>query len=204
MSRLPSKIDLPYRGTPQTVVKMFQAANGPRGQKSFRVRCRVEEVIRHIRPKDYLSEIMAVYLWTCGTEFRYTRDPERVELVKDPERLLDELEGRGVALGDCDDLATFLIAALGSIGCTCRIVTVGFTKPGEALPDKRVLSEPGMHLVTSPHPRLSGPFTHVFAQVKRPGGSWVTVDPVAGPRTRRMHSRVKQLRVYVDRQRSGG
>jgi hypothetical protein len=37
----------------------------------------------------------------------------------------------------------------------------------------------------------------VFCQAKKPKGGWVTLDPVAGPRTANMHDRVKQARIYV-------
>lgn len=188
-----------YTGTPQTVVEMFRAADGLRGQKSFKLRSAVENVIRHVRPKDYWSEVLAVYYWTCGPQFRYTRDPNRVEQLKDPERMLDEIAKYGSTLVDCDEFATFLRAALGTIGCETRIVTVGFRPPSGEKPNARLFDDPIFRLMTSPHPRLPGPFTHVFTQAEKPNKSWVTVDPVAGPRTGRMHRRVKQFRIYQER-----
>jgi len=185
-----------YRGTPQTVSAMFAVANGDRGQQSWRLRKKAEEVIRHVTPRDYWSEALAIYYWTCGPSFRYTRDPLRVEQLKDPVRMLEEIENDGVTLGDCDDLATFLVACLGTIGQKARIVTVGF-RPLNPRYDKSLIIEPNMRLMTSKHPRLGGPFTHVFAQARKPKAGWVTLDPVAGPRTAEMQRRVKQLRIYV-------
>jgi len=187
-----------YLGTPQTVKEMFRLADGFRGQKSFRLRESVEHIIRYVRPRDYWSEVLAVYYWTCGPQFRYTRDPLRVEQVKDPERILEEIEKYGSSLIDCDEYSVFLRAAIGAIGGETRIVTVGFRPRGNGPVNPRLFDDPEFRLISSPHPRLPGPFTHVFAQAKKPGpgGSWVTVDPVAGQRTARMHQRVKQYRIY--------
>jgi hypothetical protein len=185
-----------YRGTPQTVVKMFEVADGDRGQRSFKLRDRVEQIIRYVRPKDYWSEVLAIYYWCCGPQFRYTRDPRKVEQIKDPLRMLDEIDRHGSTLVDCDEFSTFLRAAIGSVGGKTRIVTVGFRPKGEKQPNPQLFDDPVFKLMTSPHPRLPGPFTHVFAQALKPGGIWVTIDPVAGPRTPKMQSRVKQYRIY--------
>jgi len=185
-----------YLGTPQTVVKMFEVADGDRGQRSFKLRDRVEQVVRYVRPKAYWSEVLATYYWCCGPQFRYTRDPRKVEQIKDPLRMLSEIESKGSTLVDCDEFATFLRATLGTIGAKTRIVTVGFKPKGEQQPNPRLFDDPVFQLMTSPHPRLPGPFTHVFAQALKPGGGWVTIDPVAGPRTGKMHKRVKQYRIY--------
>lgn len=197
----PSSVDprvqvLPYRGTPQTVVKMIDLANSNRGQKSWRLREQVENIIRFVRPRDYWSEVLAIYYWTCGPQFRYTRDPRRVEQVKDPLRMLWEIWRYGSTLGDCDDLATFLMACIGSIGGRTRIVTVGFRPVDGRKPVRNSFKDLDIRLMTSPHPRLPGPFTHVFCQAMKPRGGWVTLDPVAGPRTGRMHRRTKQIRIY--------
>lgn len=191
---------LEYTGTPQTVLEMFRVADGERGQKSFRLREAVENIIRYVRPKDYWSEVLAIYYWTCGPQFRYTRDPNKVELIKDPLRILDEIEQHGSTLIDCDEYATFLRASIGSIGGETRIVTVGFRPVNGEKPNPELFNDPNFRLMTSPHPRLPGPFTHVFAQAEKPNRSWVTVDPVAGPRTDRMHKRVKQYRIYQEKE----
>jgi transglutaminase-like putative cysteine protease len=188
---------LPYRGTPDTVKQMIALARGPRGSKSFKLRSAVEDVIRFVRPRDYWSETLALFYWACSPQFRYTRDPLRVEQVKDPVRMIDEIQTRGQTLGDCDDLTTFLVACIESIGGKARIVTVGFREPDGKVYDGPGLDDPVFRIMTSPHPRLPGPFSHVFCQGLTPrGDGWVTLDPVAGPRIGEMHKRVKQVRVY--------
>lgn len=190
----------PYYGTPQTVKSMFAVAHGEHGAKSWKLRERVEGVIRHVRQRDYWSEVLAVYYWVCSPAFRYTRDPLRVELVKTPTRMLHEIDTVGVAQGDCDDLSTFLVAAIGTIGGESRLATVGFVPTNGSSPDPRLLRDPVFRLITSQHPRLPGPFAHVFCQARKPNsGAWVSLDPVAGPRIGEMHSRVKQLRIYEER-----
>lgn len=186
-----------YRGTPQTVIEMVKAANGDRGEKSFKLRERVEKIIQDLRPKDYWSEVLAIYYWTCGPQFRYTRDPRRVEQVKDPLRMLWEIDTNGVTLVDCDEFTTFILAGLGTIGAQGRIVTVGFRPTNGKVGDPRAMQDPEFRMMTQGMARLPGPFTHVFCQARKPGAGWVTLDPVAGPRTANMHRRVKQMRIYV-------
>lgn len=186
-----------YLGTPQTVVKMFEISDGDRGQRSFKLRERAENIIRYVRPKDYWSEVLAIYYWTCGPQFRYTRDPRKVEQIKDPLRILWEIDRYGSSLVDCDEYSTFLRSAIGSIGGRTRFATVGFRPKGDGKINLQLFDDPIFNLMTSPHPRLPGPFTHVFAQALKPGGIWVTIDPVAGPRTPKMHRRVKQYRIYT-------
>lgn len=186
-----------YLGTPQTVIEMVRAANGNRGSKSFQLRERVEDVVRGVRPRSYWSEVLAIYYWCCGPQFRYTHDPLRVEQVKDPLRILHEIDTKGSTLVDCDDFATFILACLGTIGARGRIVTVGFVDASNHKANPRALDDPELRLMTSPHSRLPGPFTHVFCQGRKGPDTWVTLDPVAGPRTAKMHRRVKQVRIYV-------
>jgi hypothetical protein len=176
---------------------MVRAATGDRGAKSFKLRERVEKVVQNLRPKDYWSEVLAIYYWTCGPQFRYTRDPRRVEQVKDPLRMLHEIDTNGVTLVDCDEFTTFILAALEAIGAQGRIVTVGFRPTNGRKGDPGLLRDPEFRMMTEGMARLPGPFTHVFCQAKKPGAGWVTLDPVAGPRTANMHRRVKQMRIYV-------
>lgn len=175
---------------------MFAVAHGDRGAKSWKLRERVEGVIRRVRPRDYWSEALAVYYWVCSQQFRYTRDPQRVEQLKDPLQMLWEIDSYGVTLGDCDDLSTFIMASLGTIGASSRIATVGFRTTNGEKPHPKVLADPIFRLMSSPHPRLPGPFTHVYTEGRKPSGSWVTLDPVAGPRIAEMQKRIRQMRVY--------
>jgi transglutaminase-like putative cysteine protease len=91
---------------------------------------------------------------------RYTDDPPGTELVRHPLEMMDSLiRGNVPTPGDCDDVAT-LGAAL---ALTCRLqVRWRLIKFGD-----------------------SGPYTHVYAEVKPPrGGHWVDLDttrPLALP-----------------------
>lgn len=168
----PGKVSLGrFRGTPQTLKLMRDYATGPEGEQSFVVRQHAEAIVRQIAPKDYLSEILAIYGWVTGEKFRYTNDALHVEQVKSPLRILTEVTQTGRSLVDCDDIAT-LIAALGlSLGRKCQFVVAGFGGSGE--------------------------FTHVFARIQEPKSyEWIIVDPVAGTRDAEMASRVTQHKFY--------
>lgn len=160
----------PYRGTDHTVAKMIQLALGDRGERSFKVRRHAEQIICNVRPKDYVSEVVSICRW-WGNAGRYTRDPVHVEMIRDPERLLDDaLSGRGAF--DCDDLALAIGTTCLCIGAPVRFVTVGFSP--------RWPGEPKVH-------------THVFATAQDPRTkTWWVLDPVAGRRTASMLKRVKQ------------
>lgn len=164
----------PYRGTDQTVAKMVQLVKGPRGERSLKVRRHAEQLVGNVRPKDYSSEVIAICRW-WGNAARYTRDPLHVEMVRDPERLVDDaLAGKLAA--DCDDMAVAIGASCLCIGAPIQFVTVGF-RP-------RTRYEPKVH-------------THVFVRAKDPRtGQWWVLDPVAGRRTANMLRRVKQYTIF--------
>ena len=165
---------LPYRGTPRTVGKMIELALGLRGERSIIVRRHAEQLVNLIRPKDYSSEIIAIYQWWCRAP-RYTRDPVHVELLKDPELMVtDAAAGRLVA--DCDEQGLGIATDCLCIGAQAQFVTVGF-RP-------RVPEGPEAH-------------THVLCRAQDPRTRiWWVLDPVAGRRTSRMLSRVRQARIY--------
>jgi hypothetical protein len=108
----------PYRGTDHTVAVMIQLAKGlvdPRamvqnalqGERSIRFRRHTEQIINNLRPKDYTSEIIAISRW-WGNAGRYTRDPLHVEMIRSPDRLLDDaLAGR--LLVDCFPEGTLVL-----------------------------------------------------------------------------------------------
>jgi len=75
-------------------------------------------------------------------------------------------------VGDCDDLATLLAALALLAGSDARLVTVGF--------------------------RPDGVFTHVFCEALEPKTKrWVTLDPVAGPRSAEMLRRVRCYQIAL-------
>jgi hypothetical protein len=159
-----------YRGSDDTLRKMLQYATGPEGEQSLVVRQWSEAIIRKLRPKDYLSEILALRHWTIGPWLRYTNDPTHVELVKTPQQILSEIATNGVALVDCDDV-TCLTTAMGlATGKAARFVVVAFS-PG-------------------------GQFTHVFMQLQEPRSeTWIACDPVAGSRDSKMLRGAKRHRI---------
>ena len=175
----------PYRGTDHTVAVMIQLAKGlvdPRamvqgalqGERSIKFRRHTEQIINNLRPKDYTSEIIAISRW-WGNAGRYTRDPLHVELIRSPDRLLnDALAGRAAL--DCDDLALAIATSCLTIGARAQFVTVGF-RP-------RLPGQPKIH-------------THVFARAQDPKSKvWWVLDPVAGRKTGSMLQRVKQYTIF--------
>lgn len=164
----------PFRGAEQTAKLIRESALS--SQKHFAVRRLAEEICRDLRSKDYLSEILAIYHFVL-TNTRYMRDPKTVELVKAPWRTVTELlSGRRPQL-DCDDLTALLSALLLSVGCSVRIVIVAF---------KNI--------------KFNGErqYSHVFCQALEPkSGKWITVDPVGGERTSKMHGRVKFAKIFM-------
>lgn len=72
--------------------------------------------------------------------------------------------------GDCDDMSSLIAALCLSIGMPVRFVTAGF--------------------------HTHGPHSHVFPQALVGPGAWITLDPVAGVRTREMMGRIRTLSAY--------
>lgn len=108
----------PYRGTDHTVATMVHLAKGavdPRamvqsalqGERSIRLRRHAEQIINNIRPKDYSSELIAIGKW-WGNAGRYTRDPLHIEMLRTPDRLLDDALAGNLAC-DCFPEDTLLL-----------------------------------------------------------------------------------------------
>lgn len=153
-----------FQGHPDTLRAMVRAVQGVRGEQSILVRSVTEEIVQHLQPKDYLGEILAIRFWVTE-HVRYVNDPLHVEIVKDPERLVEEVIARGQASGDCDDIASLIGTMCLQVGRVVEFVVVGF---GEA-----------------------GHYSHVFVRVKEPrSGQWIVCDPVAGTDERGMLDRV--------------
>jgi transglutaminase superfamily protein len=189
-------LDTEYTGTPATVLEIYRTALGPHGANSWQLRKFVESVIRGVRSRDYVSEMLAIYYLACGPRFRYTHDPLQVELVKSPEKMVYEIKQNGVTLGDCDDLACWIISALSVAGIPGRLGTGAFDfKPelasqlGMERPERLGFALQGLG-------RAQGPFTHVWSEGMRPDGAWVILDPVAGPDATQMRRRLRQVRYY--------
>ena len=153
-----------FHGHPDTLAAMVRGVQGERGEKSLLVRRMTEEVVRQVQPKDYLGEVLAIRYWVTE-HVRYTNDPLHVELVRDPQALIEEIIAHGQVTADCDEIAELIAAMCLQIGRVCEFVVVGF---GEA-----------------------GQYSHVFVRVQEPrSGQWIVCDPVAGTDERGMLERV--------------
>jgi len=164
----------PFNGPDDTLKDMVELALGSRGEQSTMVRSMKDTIVRKVQPKDYLSEILAVRYF-AHEKVRYSNDALGVEQVQDPQRICEQIVNHGNAVGDCDDIATFIGALCRQLGREVEYVVVGFGRPGL--------------------------FSHVFARVKEPkSGKWIVCDPVAGTEEAKMLSRVSTWKsVRVDK-----
>ena len=159
-----------FSGPETTLQGMVRAIQGPRGEASLLVRSKTEQVIGELWPKDYVGEISAICNWV-SQHVIYTNDPMHVELLKDPQRLVEEIETRGYARGDCDDMACLIATMALQVGRHAQLVVAGFKQPGE--------------------------YSHVFARVQEPRtGKWIVCDPVAGSDVAGMLARVTTLQIW--------
>lgn len=131
-------------GVARTIGAMRALAHGASGDADFRSFARIiagpsdRAVLRIERIRAFVAD-----------KVRFRFDPEGVELVTAPARLLAEIAFGGWTEGDCDDSAT-LAAALGlAVGLRARFVTVALAR--------------------------GAPYTHVFAELRGPVG-WYELD----------------------------
>ena len=66
-------------------------------------------------PTDRATEAQAIYLYV-QSKCRFTRDPHRTEMLQSPQYLLYEIQNKGIALGDCDDLTMLGCALMKAVG----------------------------------------------------------------------------------------
>jgi len=157
-------LKLPYRGAPQTVGVIGQAALAAQGDYSVR---ELSEIICAGLPsKDYVGEYQAFYYFMLGPHVRYMRDPRTVELVRDPTLIARKILAGEVVSLDCDDMDAFLAAMVLSVGGQVQSVTVAF---------RHMFHEGNRQ------------FSHVFCEARDPvTGLYVVLDPVAGRNTKQM------------------
>lgn len=168
---IPAHTSEPYQGTGRTVEVMEQAARGPRGEQSLPLRLAVEDIIRWVSPRDRLSQIAAMYRW-FAPRYTFVPDPWRVELIRDPERILADIVDKGRFLGDCDDASVFLVSALRTIGIPSGFARVRLKRDAWG------------------REQLGGDYTHVLGVAHDQFGRRIVLDPVAGAKTREMLSLV--------------
>lgn len=107
----------------------------------------VRDIVRDLRTMGHTGP-GAIRQW-LGRRFCFIRDPQGVELLKDPGVLLREWEHDGCARGDCDDAAILAAAVALAAGYQVRFQVVGF--------------------------RTGGPFGHVYAEAFD-GRRWIDFD----------------------------
>lgn len=119
----PPKISLNYipkgwRGTHKTLEHVQALIRA--GAKDFYVRQKAIDILfeKHVKPKDYLAEIKALFEWV-RQHIRYTKDTFQVEVLHSARRMLE------LRAGDCDDMSILLGAMLEAIGHPVRLVIIG-------------------------------------------------------------------------------
>jgi transglutaminase-like putative cysteine protease len=166
----PPTVTRPFRGPEDTVREMVRAVLGPRGERSMLVRTMTEQCVHLLQDKDYQSELIAIRNFVA-TKGRYTNDSLGVEVVKDPQRQVEEILARGVTVGDCDDCATLIATMCRQVGREAEFVTVGFGSPNT--------------------------YSHVFTRVREPKSKqWIVLDTVAGSDEAKMLRRVTTWRAW--------
>lgn len=155
-----------FTGPKDTLDLMAKHALGARGERSMLVREFTEWCLRDIWPKDYLGEILAIRnvfvqkspFRPGAPLFRYANDPRHMEMVKDPQRMVEEIMQHGTCVCDCDDFACMAATMALQIGREVDLVAVGF-KPNS--------------------------LSHVGVRVREPKSKkWIWIDGVAGPKER--------------------
>lgn len=162
-----------YFGAPQTVQVMRKAAL--EDADHFITRELAEMVCEGIDSKDYTSEYLALYQFLLQRT-RYMRDPRRTELVRAPYVISRQIMAGHRPSLDCDDMATWLAAAVMSVGGRAEFCTVAFAK-----------------IFYGDQPQYS----HVFTRALEPRTQCqIVLDPVAAERTAQMLSRIQQAEAW--------
>jgi hypothetical protein len=130
-----------------------------------------EVVCEGIQSKDYTSEYLALLQFLLQRT-RYMRDPRRTELVRAPYLISQQIMAGRIPSLDCDDMATWLAAAVTAVGGRAEFCTVAFAR-----------------LMYGDEPQYS----HVFTRALEPRNRrYIVLDPVAAEKTPEMLRRVAQ------------
>jgi hypothetical protein len=159
-----------FRGPETTIEYMRKAILGPRGERSVLVRSVTERIVQDLWPKDYLGEMLAIRNYVAS-HVRYLNDPLSTEWVKDPQRMIEEIQAQGRCGADCDEICSIIVTMCRQVGREAEAVTVGFGAPEQ--------------------------YSHVFARGREPkSGKWLVLDPVAGTDEAKMLRRVTTWRAW--------
>lgn len=107
-------------GVRETLKIMSKLTKG--GKKSPAIRQKALQLTQHLRQKDRIGEIYALWEFVKN-RIRYVRDIRNVETIHTPEQILRQESG------DCDDKAILLASLLEAIGHPSAFWAIG-TKPG--------------------------------------------------------------------------
>lgn len=140
-----------------------------------------KRIVLHVAP-DYegakasaLSEATAIYNFV-QSRIRYTKDPERVELIYTVPKIKQMWEKHGRWSGDCDDMALVTLTLTMAIGLKTRLSIASF-------------------------PRQQGTqwyypyefYSHVFVENFIPALGWRVNDPSLGPKVWHMAKKAIQV-----------
>lgn len=166
-------VDTDYRGAPQTVAYIRRAVLD--AQYKPEVRALAETLTQYLPSKDVVSEALAYYHFVLNRT-RYMRDPRNVERVQAPWIIIQQIMAGHTPGIDCDELSALLCSLAAVSGAECRVVTVAFANMFY---------------------RGNRQYSHVFAQIREPRSKeWITLDPVAGDKTRQMRGRVVAAKIW--------
>lgn len=162
-----------YSGAPQTIDVMRRAVLEDGAH--FETRQLAESVCEGLASKDYVGEYLALYQFLLART-RYMRDPRRVELVRAPYMVSKQIMAGHRPSLDCDDMATWLAAAVTCVGGAAEFATVAFQDLMYG--QQRQYS----HVLT----RAVEPRTRIR----------IVLDPVAAEKTPQMLRRVKYASIW--------
>lgn len=169
----PPTSNVAYSGAPQTIQVMRRAVL--EDGNHFETRQLAESVCEGLESKDYVSEYLALYQFLLART-RYMRDPRRVELVRAPYMVSKQIMAGHRPSLDCDDMATWLAAAVTCVGGAAEFATVAFQDMMYG--SQRQYS----HVLT----RAVEPRTRIR----------IILDPVAAEKTPQMLRRVKYASIW--------
>lgn len=103
-----------------TVKKMIEFIRKP--DQLAVVRKFVEDVLRYTNySKNKIIDVIRIFNF-LKKHIRFMKDIHKVETIKTPKHLIDELKQKNVVVGDCDDLSMLLASFLKVIGYPVRFV----------------------------------------------------------------------------------